>query len=106
MAIRLLLRPIANFMAGLGNNLVQGFATGRANHWEFLRLWTGFELPSSWVDLPGYGYTLTRNIFDFMRWPPIDLGPQDLNDVQLPNLFQKVAGSKVRDEYYNIYLRK
>jgi hypothetical protein len=39
-------------MAGLGNNPVQVLSTGRANHWEFLRLWTGFELPSSCVDLP------------------------------------------------------
>jgi hypothetical protein len=40
------------YMAGLGNNPVQVFRTGRDLHWEFLRLWTGFELPSSCVDLP------------------------------------------------------
>jgi hypothetical protein len=39
-------------MAGPGNDPVQVYRTGRANHWEFLRLWTGFELPSSCVDLP------------------------------------------------------
>jgi hypothetical protein len=35
-----------------------------------------------------------------MRWPQIDLGAQDLNDIQ------QVAGSKVLEEYYNSYLRK
>jgi hypothetical protein len=43
-----------SIMAGLGNNLVQGFSTGRANHWEFLRLRTGFELPNSSTALPCY----------------------------------------------------
>jgi hypothetical protein len=38
-------------MAGLGKDPVQGFLTLRDLHWEFLRLWTGFELPSSCVDL-------------------------------------------------------
>jgi hypothetical protein len=75
-------------MAGLGNNLVQGFSTGRANHWEFLRLRTGFELPSSWSALPCYGADLNRNIIDFMRWPQIGLGAQDLNDIQRPKSFQ------------------
>jgi hypothetical protein len=41
-----------------------------------------------------------------MRWSQIDLGAQDLNGIQRPKSFQKVAGSKVLDEYYNIYLRK
>jgi hypothetical protein len=41
-----------------------------------------------------------------MRWPHIDLGAQDLNDIQRPNSFQKIAGGKVLDEYYNSYLRK
>jgi hypothetical protein len=76
------------YMAGLGNNPVQVFATGRANHWEFLPLRTGFELSSSWVNLPGYGSNLNRNILDFMRWPQIDLGAQDLNDIQRPKSFQ------------------
>jgi hypothetical protein len=75
-------------MAGLGNTPVQVFATGRANHWEFLRLWTGFELPSSWSALPCYGADLNRNIIDFMRWPQIGLGAQDLNDIQRPKSFQ------------------
>jgi hypothetical protein len=46
--------PAKATMAGLAINLVQGFRTGRANHWEFLRLWTDFELPSSCRNLPGY----------------------------------------------------
>jgi hypothetical protein len=50
-------------MAGLGKNPVQGFRTGRAVYLEFLRLWTGFELPSSWIALPDYGSDLNRNSF-------------------------------------------
>jgi hypothetical protein len=76
-------------MAGPGNDPVQVYRTGRANHWEFLRLWTGFELPSSWSALPCYGADLDRNILDFMRWPHIGLGAQDLNDIQRPKSFQK-----------------
>jgi hypothetical protein len=76
-------------MAGLSNNPVQVFATGRDLHWEFLRLLTGFELPSSWIALPDYGSDLNRNSYCFMRWPHIDLGAQDLNDIQRPNSFQK-----------------
>jgi hypothetical protein len=41
-----------------------------------------------------------------MRWPHIDLGAQDLNDIQRPNSFKKRAGSKVLDEYHNTYPRK
>jgi hypothetical protein len=42
-----------------------------------------------------------------MRWPHIDLGPQDLNDIQRPKYFSKeITGSKVLDEYYNTYQRK
>jgi hypothetical protein len=93
-------------MAGLGDNPVQGFRTLRDLHWEYLRLWTGFELSSSWLNLPCYGSNRNRNILDFMSWPQIDLGAQNLNDIQRPNLFQKVAGSKVLDENYNTYLRK
>jgi hypothetical protein len=75
-------------MAGLGNNPVQVFATCRDLHWEFLRLWTGFELPSSWTALPGYGPNLNRNSFCVMRWPQIGLGAQELNDIQRPKSFQ------------------
>jgi hypothetical protein len=76
-------------MAGPGNNPLQVFSTGLPLHWEFLRLWTGFELPSSCITLPDYASNLNRNILDFMRWPHIDLGAQDLNDIQRPKSFQK-----------------
>ena len=76
-------------MAGPAINLVQVYRTGLSLHWEFLRLRTGFELPSSWANLPGYGPDLSRNILDFMRWPQIDLGAQDLNDIQRPKTFLK-----------------
>jgi hypothetical protein len=71
-------------MAGLGNNPVQSFRTGRANHWEFLRLRAGFELSSSWLTLPAYGSNRKGNILDFMRWPHIGLGAQDLDGIQRP----------------------
>jgi hypothetical protein len=77
------------FMAGLGNNPVQVLSTCRDLHWEFLRLRTGFELPSSWVNRPGYGSNRNRNSFCVMRWPHIDLGPQDLNGFQRPKSFPK-----------------
>jgi hypothetical protein len=93
-------------MAGPGNNPVQVFATKLRLQWEFLRLWTGFELSSSWSNLPCYGVNRNRNILDFMRWPQIYLGAQDLNDIQRQKSFQKIAGSEVLDEYYNTYLRK
>jgi hypothetical protein len=76
-------------MAGLGNNLVQVLSTLSDRHWEFLRLWTGFELPSSCINLPCYALNLNRNILDFMRWPQIGLGAQDLNDIQRPKYFSK-----------------
>jgi hypothetical protein len=76
-------------MAGLGNNPVQVYRTGLPLHWEFLRLWTGFELPSSWLTLPVYGSNLNRNILDFMRWSDFGLGAQDLNDIQRPKYFSK-----------------
>jgi hypothetical protein len=75
-------------MAGPGNDPVQVYRTLPDLHWEFLRLWTGFELHSSWANLPGYGPNLNRNILDFMRWSQIDLGAQDLNDIQRPKSFQ------------------
>ena len=75
-------------MAGLGNNPVQVYRTGLLLHWVKFTFETGFELPSSWVNLPCYGSNLNRNILDFMRWPQIDLGAQDLNDIQRPKSFQ------------------
>jgi hypothetical protein len=76
-------------MAGPGKKPVQVLSTLRDLHWEFLRLRTGFELPSSWRALPCYGAILNRNSFCVMRWPHIDLGAQDLNDIQRPKYFQK-----------------
>jgi hypothetical protein len=67
---------------------------------EFLRLRTGFELPSSWHTRPCYGTHRNRNSFGVMSWHQIDLGAQDPNDIQRPKSFQKIAGSKVLDEYY------
>ena len=76
-------------MAGLGNNLVQVYRTGLLLHWVKFTFETGFELPSSWINLPCYGLNLNRNILDFMRWSQIDLGAQDLNGIQRPKSFQK-----------------
>jgi hypothetical protein len=76
-------------MAGYRITPVLVFWTLRDFDTEFLRLWTGFELPSSWAALPAYGLDLNRNSFCVMRWPHIDLGAQDLNDIQRPNSFQK-----------------
>jgi hypothetical protein len=58
------------------------------------------------ANLPGYAPNLNRNILDFMRWPQIDLGAQDLNNIQRPKTLKKIAGSKVLDDYYNTDLRK
>jgi hypothetical protein len=41
--------------------------------------------PPPWLDAAD----LNQNILDFMRWPQIDLGTQDLNDIQRPKAFQK-----------------
>jgi hypothetical protein len=38
-----------------------------------------------------------------MRWPQIDLGAQDLNDIQRPKLLKKIAESEVLVEYYIFY---
>jgi hypothetical protein len=99
--------PISQARYGLtGQRSSSGFRTKRELHWEFLRLRTGFGLSSSCINLPCYALNLNRNSFCVMRWPQIDLGAQDLNDIQRPNHFQQIAGSKVLDEYYNTYLRK
>jgi hypothetical protein len=68
-------------MAGLGNNPVQDLSTYLRPHWEFLRLWTGFKLSSSWHTLPCYGTHRNRNSFCVMRWPQIDRGAQNLNGI-------------------------
>jgi hypothetical protein len=71
-------------MAGLGDNPVQVFRTLPGFDWEFLRLWTGFELSSSCIKVPCYALNLNRNLLDFMRWSDFGLGAQDLNDIQRP----------------------
>jgi len=76
-------------MAGPGKKPVQVYRTGRDLHWVKFTFETGFELPSSWINLPDYGLNLNRNILDFMRWPQIGLGAQDLNGIQRPKSFQK-----------------
>jgi hypothetical protein len=85
-------------MAGYRITPVLGFWTGLTLYWVEFTSETGFELPSSWIALPCYGSNRNRNNLDFMRWPQIDLGPQDFNDIQRPKSFQKIAGSKVLDE--------
>ena len=70
----------AEVMAGLGNNPVQFFWTLRGFDWEFFRLETGPELPSSWLVVPDYGLTTNRNSLDFMRWSDFDHGAQDLKE--------------------------
>jgi hypothetical protein len=79
---------LAAYMAGYRITPVLVFWTLRGFDREFLRLWTDFELPSSWTALPAYGLDLNRNSFCVMRWPHIDLGAQDLNDIQRPKSFQ------------------
>jgi hypothetical protein len=91
----------------IGHKPGSGFSDRPRPTLGVLRLRTGFELPSSWIALPCYGSNRNRNILDFMRWPQIDLGAQDLNDIQRPKSFQQIAGSKVLGEYYyNTYLRR
>jgi hypothetical protein len=58
---------IAIAMAGPGVNPVQGFWTLPDLHWEFLRLWTGFELSSSCANLPCCAPNRNRNSFCVMR---------------------------------------
>jgi hypothetical protein len=76
-------------MAGYRITPVLVFWTLRVRMREFLRLWTGFELPSSWSILPCYGVNRNRNILDFMSWHQIDLGAQDINGIQRPKYFSK-----------------
>ena len=76
-------------MAGPGKKPVQVYRTGLLLHWVKFTFETGFELPSSCRALPCYAANLNRNILDFMRWPHIGLGAQDLNGIQRPKSFQK-----------------
>jgi hypothetical protein len=41
-----------------------------------------------------------------MKLPQVALGAQDLSGSNGQNIFQKIAGSKVLDKYYNSCLRK
>jgi hypothetical protein len=54
------------YIAGPAINPVQGFSTLPDLHWEFLRLWTGFELSSSCANLPCYAPNRNRNSFCVM----------------------------------------
>ena len=76
-------------MAGYRITPVLVFWEKRELNWVKFTSETGFELPSSWRALPCYGADLNRNILDFMKWTKIDLGAQDLNEIQRPKSFQK-----------------
>jgi hypothetical protein len=76
-------------MAGYRITPVLIFWEKRELNWVKFTFETGFELPSSWANLPGYGPNLNRNILDFMSWHQIDLGAQDLNGIQRPKYFSK-----------------
>ena len=67
-------------MAGLAINPVQVFWTLRDFVWEFLRLRTGSELPSSCIKVSCYALNLNRSSLDFMRWSDFDHGAQDLKE--------------------------
>jgi hypothetical protein len=71
-------------MAGYRITPVLVFWTLPDLHWVKFTSETGFELPSSCINLPCYASNLNRNILDFMRWPQMDLGAQDLNGIQRP----------------------
>jgi hypothetical protein len=92
-------------IAGYRRTLVLDNRTAYHGYFDFLRLETGFQLSSSWVNDSCYGLNRNRSALIFMRWTHIDLGAQDLNGIQRPKKVQKNR-SKVLDEYYNSYLRK
>jgi hypothetical protein len=54
-------------MAGYRITPVLVFWTKRELNWVNFTSETGFELPSSWSNLPCYGVNLNRNILDFMK---------------------------------------
>jgi hypothetical protein len=97
-----------SYMAGYRRTPVLGFRTCRDLHWEFLRLWAGFELPSSCRTLPCYAAHLNRNILDFMRCCGLKStsGHRISTTFNGQNHFKQIAGSEVLDEFYNSYLRK
>jgi hypothetical protein len=58
---------LLELVAGCRITPVSVFWTGRALYWVKFTFETGFELSSSWRDLPCYGANLNRNILDFMK---------------------------------------
>jgi hypothetical protein len=56
----------ADGIAGLAINPVRVFRTSLLLYVEFLRLWTSFELSSSWRRLPCYGASTNRSGFCVM----------------------------------------
>jgi hypothetical protein len=69
-ALALALALVGSFaltMDGYRITPVLVFWTFRVRHWVKFTFETGFELPSSWAALPGYGPNMNRNILDFMK---------------------------------------
>jgi hypothetical protein len=93
-------------IAGYLRTLVLDNRTAYHEYFELLRLETGFAQLSGGCCLWGGGAATKRNGLIFMRWTHIDLGAQDLNGIQRPKSFFKIATSKVIDEYYNSYLKR
>ena len=93
-------------IAGYLKTLVLDNRTAYHGYFELLRLETGFEQLSGGYTVLEGGTATKRNGLIFIRWTHIDLGAQDLNGIQRPQLFFKIAGSKVLDKYYNSYLKK
>jgi hypothetical protein len=94
-------------IAGLAINPVRVCWTLRVNHWEFLRLWTGFELSSSWLS-PSLAMAQRRIEVVFVLWDDLKL----TSGLRIPtafngqNYFFKIAGSKVVDKYTTIPTQK
>jgi hypothetical protein len=80
--------PEPGHIAGCRKTPVLDNRTAYHGIFEYLRLSTGFELPSSWLIGSCYG-TIPIEAFFLMSWTHIDLGAQDLNGIQRPNHFSK-----------------
>jgi hypothetical protein len=76
-----------SYIAGYRITVVLDNRTAYHGYFEFLRLETGFELFSSWINDSCYGSSRHRSGLIFMRWNHIDLGAQGLNGIQRPKLF-------------------
>ena len=59
--------PLYSSMAGCRITPVLGFWEKRELNWVKFTSETGFELPSSCINLPCYALNLNRNILDFMK---------------------------------------